>query len=85
MSFVTLAMAANAVVLTDRTALVVGDDFGMVEPIAPEGALRRAGRVLVPHLTLGSVWFRNSVRAGAALALSGLIAKMSGIEAPFVR
>jgi uncharacterized membrane protein YccC len=83
MSFVTLAMAANAIVLTDRTARVVGDDFGMVEPIAPEGALRRARRVLTPHLTLGAVWFRNSLRAGAALALSVLIAKISGIEHAF--
>jgi len=83
MSFVTLAMAANAIVLTDRTARVVGDDFGMVEPIAPEGALRRARRLLVPHLTLQAVWFRNSLRAGAALALSVLIAKISGIEHAF--
>jgi uncharacterized membrane protein YccC len=83
MSFVTLAMAANAIVLTDRTARIVGDDFGMGEPIAPEDALRRARSVLAPHLAPGAVWFRNSVRAGAALALSVLIAKISGIEHAF--
>ena len=83
MSFVALAMAANAIVLTGRTARVVGDDFGMVEPIAPEDALRRAQRVLVPHLAPGAVWFRNSARAGVALALSVLIAKISGIEHAF--
>jgi uncharacterized membrane protein YccC len=83
MSFVTLAMAANAIVLTDRTARVVGDDFGMVEPIRPEDALRRAQRVLVPHLAPGAVWFHNSARAGVALGLSVLIAKISGIEHAF--
>ena len=83
MSFVALEMAANAIVLTGRTARVVGDDFGMVEPIAPEDPLRRAQRVLAPHLALGAVWFRNSARAGVALALSVLIAKISGIEHAF--
>jgi len=83
MSFVVLAMAANAIVLTGRTARVVGDDFGMVEPIAAENALRRAHRVLMPHLAPDAVWFRNSARAGVALALSVLIAKVSGIEHAF--
>ena len=40
LSFVALAMAADAIVLTGRTARVVGDDFGMVEPIAAEDTLR---------------------------------------------
>ncbi len=83
MSFVALAMAADAIVLTGRTARVVGDDFGMVEPIAAENALRRAQRVLAPHLSPRAVWFRNSVRAGVALALSVLLAKISAIEHAF--
>jgi uncharacterized membrane protein YccC len=83
MSLVALAMAADAIVLTGRTARVVGDDFGMVEPIAAESTLRHVQRVLVPHLSPRAVWFRNSVRAGIALALSVLLAKISGIEHAF--
>jgi uncharacterized membrane protein YccC len=83
MSFVTLSMAANAIVLTDGTARVVGDDFGMVEPKAPENAFRRARRVLMPHLAPQAVWFRNCARAGVALALAVLLAKISGIEHAF--
>ncbi|TMH30272.1 MAG: FUSC family protein [Betaproteobacteria bacterium] len=83
LSFVALAMAADAIVLTGRTARVVGDDFGMVEPIAAEDTLRHVQRVLGPHLSPRAVWFRNSVRAGVALALSVLLAKISGIEHAF--
>jgi uncharacterized membrane protein YccC len=83
LSFVTMTMAADAVVLTGRTARIVGDDFGLVEPIAAETPLRRALRVLAPHLSPRAVWFRNSLRAGVALALSVLIARISGIEHAF--
>ncbi|MCG6861440.1 MAG: hypothetical protein LJE70_09235, partial [Chromatiaceae bacterium] len=83
LSFVALSMATNAIVLTGQTARVVGDDFGMAEPVAAEGTLQHYLRMLAPHLSPHSVWFRNCARAGAALALSMLIAKLSGIEHAF--
>jgi uncharacterized membrane protein YccC len=67
----------------DRIAQVADDDFGVVEPTAAEGALQHTTGVLAPHLSPRAVWFRNSLRAGVALALSVAIAKVSGIEHAF--
>ena len=39
--------------------------------------------MLAPHLSPRSVWFRNSLRAGLALALSVLVAKVSDIGHAF--
>jgi len=55
----------------------------MAEPVAAEGRLQHYLRLLAPHLSPHAVWFRNSIRVGVALALSMLIAKMSGIEHAF--
>jgi uncharacterized membrane protein YccC len=83
LSFVALAMATDAVVLSGRAARVVGDAFGTEEPTVAEDAQQHVLRVLLPHLSPRAVWFRNCVRAGAALALSVLVAKVSGIEHAF--
>jgi uncharacterized membrane protein YccC len=82
LSFVTLAMAADAIVMTGRTAQV-DDDFYLVEPTAAEGAVSHAARVLAPHLSPRSVWFHNSLRGGVALALSVFVAKATDIGHAF--
>ena len=45
--------------------------------------MRNACDLLLPHLSPRSVWFRNSLRAGLALALSVLVAKVSDIGHAF--
>lgn len=83
LSFTTLSMATDAIVLTGRAARVEDDDFGVIEPTAAESRFRRFRNVLSPHLSPQSVWFRNSARAGVALALSVLVAKVSDIQHAF--
>jgi len=48
-----------------------------------EGVIDHAIDVLTPHVSPGSVWFRNCVRAGFALALAVLVAKVSDIGHAF--
>ena len=55
----------------------------MIESTAAEGTLRNAANLLAPHLAPRSVWFRNCLRAGLALALSVLVAKASDISHAF--
>ncbi len=83
LSFTVLAMATDAIVLTGRAARLDGDDFGVLEPTSAEGPLHHVKRVLAPHLSPQSVWFRNSVRAGVALAFSLLVAKFGAIQHAF--
>jgi hypothetical protein len=83
LSYVALSMATDAVVLTGRTARVDEDDFGVAEPTAAEGTLRRVASALSPHFALRSVWSRNSLRAGIALALAVLVAKVGDIGHAF--
>lgn len=83
LSFTVLSMATDAIVLTGRVARVEDDDFGVNEPTAPVGRLRHVSSVLAPHLSPSSVWFRNSLRAGVALGLSVLVAKVSDIQHAF--
>jgi uncharacterized membrane protein YccC len=83
LSFVVLSMATDAIVITGRAARVDQDDFGVAEPTAAEGALHHARRALAPHLARRSVWLRNSLRAGVALALSVLVAKVGDLGHAF--
>jgi uncharacterized membrane protein YccC len=81
-SFTVLSMAIDAIVLTGRDAHV-DDTLGPFVPPRVESPLHRAVGVLGPHLAPGSVWFRNSARAGVALALSVLVAKVTDIQHAF--
>ncbi len=83
LSFTALTMTADATVLLGCRAQLNVDDFGIVEPTEPGGALPEAAKVLAPHLSPRSIWFRNSLRAAIALALSVLVAKASDIQHAF--
>ena len=82
LSYITLSMAIGAIVMTGRS-VHVDDDFVVVETTAAEGTLRNAANLLLPHLSLQSVWLRNCLRAGLALALSVLVAKVTDIGHAF--
>lgn len=82
LSYITLAMGVDALVITGRSARI-DDDFVVIEPTAPTGAMQHAADVLLPHLSPRSVWFHNSLRAGLALALSVLVAKAIDIGHAF--
>jgi uncharacterized membrane protein YccC len=83
LSYVTLAMAVDANVISGRAARVETDDFVVLEPTKEEDSWRHAISLLVPHLSPRSVWFRNCARAGFALALAVLVAKVSNISHAF--
>jgi uncharacterized membrane protein YccC len=82
LSYVTLSMAVDAIVMTGRP-VHVADDFVVIEATAAESGMRNARNLLAPHLSPRSVWFRNCLRAGLALALSVLVAKVSDISHAF--
>ena len=83
LSYITLSMAVDAIVMTGRAGRTSTTISRVVEPTAAEGALRNAANLLAPHLAPRSVWFRNCLRAGLALALSVLVAKASDISHAF--
>jgi uncharacterized membrane protein YccC len=82
LSFVTLAMAVDAAVLS-RHGVRLHDDFAVLESARPQSAWRRALEVLHPHLRLRSVWLHNSARAALALAVAMLVAKASDLAHGF--
>ena len=82
LSYITLSMAIDAIVMTGRTVRVE-DDFVVVEATAAETGVRNAANLLLPHLSLQSVWLRNCLRAGFALGLSVLVAKVTDIAHAF--
>lgn len=82
LSYITLSMAADAIVMTGRSVRI-DDDFVVVEPTAAETTMRNASNLLLPHVSLRSVWLRNCLRAGLALALAVLVAKVSDISHAF--
>jgi uncharacterized membrane protein YccC len=82
LSYVTLSMAVDALVISGRPVRV-RDDFTVIEPAAPQGAWRNAMQTLAPHLAMRSVWLHNCLRAGLALALAVLVARVSDIAHAF--
>ena len=82
LSYITLSMAVDALVISGRPVRV-HDDFDVIEPDAPQGAWRNAVDTLRPHLAMRSVWLHNCLRAGLALALSVLVAKAIDIGHAF--
>ncbi|MFO1312779.1 MAG: FUSC family protein [Burkholderiales bacterium] len=82
LSYIALAMAVDALVVGGHR-MRVEDDFALVEPAEPEGAWSRMIETLRPHVALRSVWLHNSLRAGLALALSVLVAKVVDIGHAF--
>jgi uncharacterized membrane protein YgaE (UPF0421/DUF939 family) len=82
LSYITLSMAIDAIVMTGQPVRI-DDDFVVIESTAGESRLRNARDLLLPQLSLRSVWFRNCLRAGLALALSVLVAKVTDIGHAF--
>jgi len=82
LSYITLSMAVDALVISGRP-VNVHDDFTVIEPAAPQGAWRNAVDTLGPHLAMRSVWLHNCLRAGLALALSVLVARSIDIGHAF--
>ena len=82
LSYITLSMAVDALVISGRPVRM-HDDFAVIEPDAPQGAWRNAVDTLRPHLAMRSVWLHNCLRAGLALALSVLVAKAIDIGHAF--
>jgi len=82
LSYITLAMGVDALVISGRS-VALDDDFVVIEPTTAPSAWRRAMEVLMPQLSPRSVWFHNSVRAGLALALSVFVAKITDVGHAF--
>ena len=82
LSYITLSMAVDALVISGRP-VHVEDDFAVIEPVAPQGAWGNAVDTLAPHLAMRSVWLHNSLRAGLALALAVLVAKATDLAHAF--
>jgi uncharacterized membrane protein YccC len=82
LSYITLSMAVDALVISGRP-VQVHDDFSVIEPAAAQGAWRHAVDTLGPHFVMRSVWLHNSLRAGLALALSVFVAKATDIAHAF--
>ncbi|MFO1415055.1 MAG: FUSC family protein [Burkholderiales bacterium] len=82
LSFVTLAMAVDAGVLS-RHGVRLHDDFAVLESPRPQPLLARVADVLRPHLHARSVWLHNSLRAALALAAAMLVAKASDLAHGF--
>lgn len=82
LSYMVLTMAVDAGVMGGRV-IDLHDDFAVLEPQQPPSVVERWRAALLPQLSLRAVWLRNSVRAGVALALAVLVAKVSDIGHAF--
>lgn len=82
LSYQVLGMAVDAQVMA-RRSVAVHDDFASPEPQAPSTVRERWRDALLPQLTLSGVWMRNCLRAGVALALAVLVARVSDIGHAF--
>lgn len=76
---VATTMVVNAVLDAAGAAAVGGDRDGS-EAVSQA---RSAARLLISHLTLRSVWFRNAVRGAAGLALAVTIVEVTNVEHGF--
>jgi uncharacterized membrane protein YccC len=65
---------------TDVPELHDGD---LAQAAAPRTALDAVEQVVVEHVSIGSVWFQNSVRAAAGLGLAVYIAQSTGVQHGF--
>jgi len=91
-AYTTWQIAGYALAVSGRAASVAPD--GLPEP---DGAARPAAQRLAPlpaalsavrrfaadHVSVGSVWFRNSVRGAAGLAVAVFIAQRTGLQHSF--
>ncbi len=59
------------------------DELDLVPPTTTHGALETAEQLAVEHANVGSVWFQNSIRAAAGLAVAVFIAQRTGLQHGF--
>jgi hypothetical protein len=55
----------------------------LAQPSAPLAAIEATEQLAVEHATFGSVWFQNSVRGAAGLAVAVFIAQKTGLQHGF--
>ena len=75
------ALLASGVAVPELDEL----DVAGGEPVArpTRGALQRTEQFAVEHAGAGSIWFRNSIRGAAGLAVAVYIAERSGLQHSF--
>jgi uncharacterized membrane protein YccC len=59
------------------------DHGGLVQPLPTRAALEATEQLAVEHATARSVWFQNSVRGAAGLAVAVYIAQRTGLQHGF--
>jgi uncharacterized membrane protein YccC len=59
------------------------DDRDLVQPVPTRAALEATEQLAVEHATARSVWFQNSVRGAAGLAVAVYIAQRTGLQHGF--
>ena len=59
------------------------DRLDLVQPLPTRAALEATEQLAVEHATAGSVWFQNSVRGAAGLAVAVYIAQRTGLQHGF--
>jgi uncharacterized membrane protein YccC len=79
-----LVIARNTAFLAGEAGLARGDDAttDLPEPVTTD-ARRRFGRFLGEYAIPSSVWFRDALRAGIALAAAVLLARSLGVDHAF--
>jgi len=79
-----LVVARNAAFLAGDTELAQDDDAGQHLPVpAALDSMRRVRRFLGEYAIPTSVWFRDALRAGVALAAAVLLARSLGVDHAF--
>jgi uncharacterized membrane protein YccC len=81
-------VAGYALVATGADAPELGDGdvaqpVSTVQPASPRAALEATEQLAVEHASVRSVWFQNSVRGAAGLAIAVYIAQTAGLQHSF--
>ncbi|MDP9284537.1 MAG: FUSC family protein [Actinomycetota bacterium] len=75
-------VAGYALLATGRDAPELGHG-DLAQPPSPRAALEATEQLTVEHASVGSVWFQNSVRGAAGLAVAVFIAQRTGLQHGF--
>jgi uncharacterized membrane protein YccC len=79
-----LVVARNTAFLAGDTLLAAGDDAGHDGPVSTAGgSMQRVRHFLGEYAIPTSVWFRDALRAGIALAAAVLLARSLGVDHAF--
>ena len=75
-------VAGYALAATGADAPELGDG-DVAQPTTPRAALEATEHLAVEHVSVGSVWFQNSVRGAVGLAVAVYIAQSTGLQHSF--